>query len=329
MRQVLRRLVVFGSDKPVLCIIPYGLDCADLRHRGRQVQDLQPVVLLQIPPHLPVLVLACAVRYEEDLAPLAAHLLEVSYKRRAVKPPILPISRVPSSASVPYTMVLSLLPCLLTVTGSPTRDHSFLPFVPVLRNMDSSCITIVNPRLFAPDTVPVAPACHRLTESASAAEACMVADLLDENPRKRRILRTLHRLHLASSLRRIWFRSFLVVSMFLLASLSASFLIRPYPRAWRPCPFRERPGGHRCRPRRTAPPTAGPCAGPRLRRSRRDPLWGIPRVFRKHRHHPVADPDTSCSARMASVSSRIFLLFSSMGGSTIRRSLSFSVACHS
>ena len=28
----------------------------------------------------------------------------------------------------------------------------------------------------------------------------MVADLLDENPRKRRILRTLHRLYLASSL---------------------------------------------------------------------------------------------------------------------------------
>ena len=57
----------------------------------------------------------------------------------------------------------------------------------------------------------------------------MVADLLDENPRKRRILRTLHRLYLASSLPRIQFRSFLVVSMFLPASLSASFLIRPYP----------------------------------------------------------------------------------------------------
>ena len=100
-------------------------------------------------------------------------------------------------------MVLSLPPCLLTVTGSPTRDHIFLLFVPVLRNMDSSCATIVNPYLFAPDIVPVASACHCLTESASAAEACMVADLLDENPRKRRILRTLHRLYLASSLRRI------------------------------------------------------------------------------------------------------------------------------
>ena len=84
--------------------------------------------------------------------------------------------------------------------------------------MDSSCTTIVNPRLFAPDIVPVAPACHRLTESASAAVAYMVADLLDENPRKRRILRTLHRLYLASSLQRIQFRSFLGVSMFLPAS---------------------------------------------------------------------------------------------------------------
>ena len=94
--------------------------------------------------------------------------------------------------------------------------------------MDSSCTTIVNPRLFAPDIVPVAPACHCLTESASVTETYMVADLLDENPRKRRILRTLHRLYLASSLPRIQFRSFPGVSMFLLASLSASFLIRPY-----------------------------------------------------------------------------------------------------
>ena len=69
--------------------------------------------------------------------------------------------------------------------------------------MDSSCTTIVNPRLFAPDIVPVAPACHCLTESASAAGTYMVADLLDKNLRKRRILRTLHRLYLASSLQRI------------------------------------------------------------------------------------------------------------------------------
>ena len=70
MRQILQRLVVFGSDKPVFCILPYGLDCAELRRRGRQVQDLQPVVLLQILQHIPVLVLACVVRYEENLAPL-------------------------------------------------------------------------------------------------------------------------------------------------------------------------------------------------------------------------------------------------------------------
>ena len=47
MRQVLQRPVVFGSDKPVLCILPYGLDRVELRRRGRQVQDLQPIVLLQ------------------------------------------------------------------------------------------------------------------------------------------------------------------------------------------------------------------------------------------------------------------------------------------
>ena len=94
--------------------------------------------------------------------------------------------------------------------------------------MDSSCTTIINPHFFAPDIVPVAPACHCLTESASAVEAYMVADLLDKNPKKRRILRTLHRLYLTSSLQRIQFRSFLVVSMFLPASLSASFLIRSY-----------------------------------------------------------------------------------------------------
>ena len=81
------------------------------------------------------------------------------------------ISLIPSSASASYTMVLSLLPHLLTVTGYPARDHSLLPFVPVLRNMGSSCTTIVNPRLFAPDIVPVTPACRCLTESASVAEA--------------------------------------------------------------------------------------------------------------------------------------------------------------
>ena len=48
------------------------------------------------------------------------------------------ISLIPSSASAPYTTVLSLLPCLITATGSPTCDHSFLPFVPILMNMDSS-----------------------------------------------------------------------------------------------------------------------------------------------------------------------------------------------
>ena len=90
MRQVLQRLVVFGSDKPVLCILPYRLDCAELWRRGRQVQDLQSVVLLQVLPHLPVLVLACVVRYEEDLVLLAAHRLEVSYERLVVEPSILP-----------------------------------------------------------------------------------------------------------------------------------------------------------------------------------------------------------------------------------------------
>ena len=90
MRQVLQRLVVFGGDKPVFCILPYGLDCAEPWRRGRQVQDLQSVVLLQMLQHIPVLVLACVVRYEENLASLAAHLLEVSYKRRAVKLSILP-----------------------------------------------------------------------------------------------------------------------------------------------------------------------------------------------------------------------------------------------
>lgn len=60
------------------------------------------------------------------------------------------LSLVTSFASAPNTTVLPLLPRLLTVTGSQTRDHSLLPFVPVLRDMDSSCTTIANPRLFAP-----------------------------------------------------------------------------------------------------------------------------------------------------------------------------------
>ena len=90
MRQVLQRLVVFGGDKPVPCILPYGLDCAELRRRGRQVQDLQPVVLLQVLPDCLGLVLARVVHYEEDLAQFAAYLLEVSHERRAVKPSILP-----------------------------------------------------------------------------------------------------------------------------------------------------------------------------------------------------------------------------------------------
>ena len=135
----------------------------------------------------------------------------------------------------------------------------------------------------------------------------MVADLLDENPRKRRILRTLHRLYLALSLPRIQFRSFLGVSMFLPASLSASFLIRPYPaRGGLPLPGASR--------RPPMPPSsnrathAGPCAGPRLRSTPR-PLWGIPRVFRAPpssccgswrpalRAWPPSAPGSSCQPR--------------------------------
>ena len=119
----------------------------------------------------------------------------------------------------------------------------------------------------------------------------MVADLLDENPRRRRILRTLHRLCLASSLQRIQFRSFLGVSMLLPASLSASFLIRPYPARGGLAPSGSVPEGHRCRLRRTALPTAGPCAGPRLQSHTAILCLVVSREYSaKHRHHPVADP---------------------------------------
>ena len=116
----------------------------------------------------------------------------------------------------------------------------------------------------------------------------MVADLLYENPRKRRILRTLHRLYLASSLPRIQFRSFLGVSMFLSASLSASFLIRPYPRAWRPSPSGSVPEA-----------TDAALVEPRHPQLDRAPvhvcevrrvLCGVSREYSAHRHHPVADP---------------------------------------
>ena len=180
--------------------------------------------------------------------------------------------------------------------------------------MDSSCTTIVNLRLFAPDIVPAAPACHCLTASAPAAEAYIVADLLDENPRKRRILRTLHRLYLASSLPRIQFRSFLGVSMFLPASLSASFLIRPYPaRGGLPLPGASR--------RPPMPPSS----------NRATHSWTVRRsTSAKYAasfvEYPASIPRTaiillriltSCSARMVSVSSRIVLSVSSMGGLSI------------
>ncbi len=47
-------------------------------------------MFLQVFPHLPVLVLTCVVHYEQDTAPLAAHLLEVFHKRQAVEPVVLP-----------------------------------------------------------------------------------------------------------------------------------------------------------------------------------------------------------------------------------------------
>ena len=42
MRQVFQCLIVFGSDNLVFCILPNGLDCAEPRRRGGQVQDLHP-----------------------------------------------------------------------------------------------------------------------------------------------------------------------------------------------------------------------------------------------------------------------------------------------
>ena len=180
--------------------------------------------------------------------------------------------------------------------------------------MDSSCTTIVNPRLFAPDIVPVAPACHCLTESASAAEAYMVADLLDENSRRRRILRTLHRPYLASSLQRIRFRSFPGVSMFSPASLSASFLIRPY-LAREALPL---PGASRRPP---MPPSPNRAAHSWTVRRSTSAKYAASFVG-----YPASIPRTaiillrilaSCSARMASASSRIFLSVSSTGGLSI------------
>ena len=116
----------------------------------------------------------------------------------------------------------------------------------------------------------------------------MVADLLGENPRRRRILRTLHRLYLAFSFPRIQFRSFLGVSMFLPASLSASFLIRPYPaRGGLPLPGASR--------RPSMPPSSNP-RHPQLDRAPvhvcevRRVLCGVSREYSAHRHHPVADP---------------------------------------
>ena len=64
MHQILQVLIVLGSDKCVFCILPDGLDCAELGCRGRKVQVLHPVVFLQVLFHLPVPVLACVVRYE-------------------------------------------------------------------------------------------------------------------------------------------------------------------------------------------------------------------------------------------------------------------------
>ena len=180
--------------------------------------------------------------------------------------------------------------------------------------MDSSCTTIVNPRLFAHDIVPAAPACHCLTASESAAEAYSVVDLLDENPRRRRILRTLHRLCLAFSFPRIQFRSFLGVSMFLPASLSASFLIRPYPaRGGLPLPGASR--------RPPMPPSSNRVTHSWTVRRSTSAKYAASFVG-----YPASIPRTaiillrilaSCSARMASVSSRIFLSVSSMGGLSI------------
>ena len=185
-------------------------------------------------------------------------------------------------------MVLSLLPCLLTVTGSPTRDHSFLPFVPVLRNIDPSCTAIVNPRFFAHDIVPAAPACHCLTESASVAEAYMAADLLDKNPRRRRILRTLH-----ETVPGIKSPAYPVPKLsggehVLAGKPVDQFPDPPVPRAWRPSPSGSVPEA-----------TDAALVEPRYPQLDRAPihvcevrrvLCGVSREYSAHCHHPVADP---------------------------------------
>ena len=107
---------------------------------------------------------------------------------------------------------------------------------------------------------------------------------LDENPRKRRILRTLHRLYLASSLPRIQFRSFLGVSMFLPASLSASFLILPYlARGGLPLPGASR--------RPPMPPSSNRATHSWTVRRSTSAKYAASFVgYPAHRHHPVADP---------------------------------------
>ena len=88
------------------------------------------------------------------------------------------IDLVPFSTGAPNMTILSLLQCSLTVTGSLTRDHSFLLSVPVLRNM----CHIYNM------------AWYYLTVS-TATKEYVADDLFDENPRRHRILRTLYRLY--------------------------------------------------------------------------------------------------------------------------------------
>ncbi len=184
---------------------------------------------------------------------------------------------------------------------------------------------MINPRLFVPDIISAASVCHLFIASASAAEAYLVVDRLEENPRKRSILRTLHRLYWMYSFPRIQFRSFLGVSMFLLASLSASLLIRPYlarnalplPGASQrpPMPPSSNRATHSCTVRRS---TSAKSEAVFVEWHLSTPMTAIIllRIL------------TSLSAHMASVSSRIFLLLSLMDGSAICRSISLSATVH-
>ena len=247
-----------------------------------------------------------------------AHLLEVSYERRAVEPSIL--SHQPGSVLGRRAVHDGLVPP--AVPAGCHRIHDARPQIPSVRpRSEKYGLVLHHDRKSAP-FCPRYRAC-----GADLPPPCRVGigcrgihgrDLLDENPREHRILRTLHRLYWASGLQRIQFRSFLGVSMFLPASPSASFLIRPY------LAREALPGASRRPPMPPPSNRAAHSCTVRWSTSAKSEAIFV--------EWPLRTPKTaiillriliSPSACMASVSSHIFLLFSSMGGSAIRRSLSF------